>query len=419
MGKYTLIRKIGEGATGQVYFSLDTFTGQEVAIKVVDKSILNDPEFNEECHKQFKNEASLAGRLAHPHIVTILEASISEDSGYIVMEYVAGGNLSRYTRRDSLLPVENVLQIIFKCCGALDYAYRQGIIHRDIKPANILMPSSTEIKITDFGAAVFHTAQVTQKVVMGSPYYMSLEQIRGNRLTCFSDMYALGVVAYELLTGTLPFDGGSLIELFDEIANKTPLPPSAHLPELPPELDRIILKMIARRPEDRYPNWADLALEIAGIGRFSKFHQGIPDSDKFGALRAMKNLGEFSEPEIWELVQASKWTNIPARTVILRENEPGHSLYLLASGQIKVIKQGRLLNIIQAGEYFGEMAYILRGSKRRATLEALSDLVVAEFPFEALENLSDGCRLQLANSMLVTMSERLSLADDRIAQMHG
>jgi len=419
LGKYELTRQIGKGATGKVYHALDTFSGQEVAVKLVDQAVLTDPGFDEECRKQFLNEASLAGRLAHPHVVTILEASITEDAGYVVMEYVPGGSLVRHTNSDTLLPIESVLQIIFKCCGALDYAFRQGIIHRDIKPANILIVSGTNVKIADFGAAVFYQAQITQKVTVGSPYYMSLEQISGKRLTHLSDMYSLGVVAYELLTGVLPFQAPTLLKLFDAIARKDAVPPSTHRPELPAELDKFILRMIARNPDDRYSNWAELALEIAEIGRFSKFRQGIPDSEKFSMLRTKNGLRELSDPDIWELVQASKWVKFPAHTIILREDEPGHSMYILASGQMKVTKQGRLLNVIKAGEYFGEMAYIQLGTSRRATLAALSDVIVAEFPFQALEELSPGCKLRFANTLLQSLTDRLALADDRIVRMHG
>ncbi len=419
LGKYELTRQIGEGATGKVYHALDTFSGQEVAVKLVDQAVLNAPGFDVECRNQFLNEASLAGRLAHPHVVTILEASVTEDAGYVVMEYVSGGNLAQHTKPGALLPIENVLQIIFKCCGALDYAFRQDVIHRDIKPANIMVVSGTNVKIADFGASVFYQAQATQKVTVGSPYYMSLEQISGHRLTHLSDMYSLGIVAYELLTGALPFQAPTMIKLFDAIAKKDAVPPSAHRPELPAELDKIILRMIARNPDDRYANWADLALEIAEIGQFSKFRQGIPDSEKFSMLRTKNGLRELSDPDVWELVQASNWAKFPARTVILREDEPGLSMYILASGQMKVTKQGRLLNVIKAGEYFGEMAYIQRGTNRQATLEALSDVVVAEFPFQALEDLSPGCELRFTKTLLRSMTDRLALAGDRIVRMHG
>ena len=419
LGKYELIRQIGEGATGKVYYALDTFAGREVAVKLIDRDVLADAEFNEECRRQFLNEASLAGRLAHPHIVAILEASVTEDTGYVVMEYVPEGNLSRYTFTDSLLPVGNVFQIVFKCCGALDYAFRYGIIHRDIKPANIMVASGTNVKIADFGAAVFYQTQVTQKVTVGTPSYMSPEQLGGHRLTHLSDMYSLGIVAYELLTGMLPFQGGDMLELFDAITRKDVLPPSAHRPGLPAKIDRMVMRMIARNPDDRYPSWANLALEIAETGRFSKFQQELSDSEKFNLLRTSGTLREFSDPEIWELVQASVWNRHPARTIILREDEPGQSMYFLASGQMKVTKHSRLLNVIKAGEYFGEMAYIRRGTGRQATLESLSDAVVAEFPFAALERLSPGCESRFTRTLLLSMTERLMLAGDRIVRMHG
>jgi serine/threonine protein kinase len=419
LGKYELARQIGEGATGKVYYALDTFSGREVAVKLIDRDILADAEFNEECRRQFLNEASLAGRLAHPHIAAILEASVTEDCGYVVMEYVPEGNLSRYTYPDSLLPVSSVLQIVFKCCGALDYAFRHGVIHRDIKPANIMVVSGTDVKIADFGAAVFYQAQITQKVTVGTPSYMSPEQLGGRRLTHLSDMYSLGIVAYELLTGELPFRGRDLLELFDAITQKEAAPPGTLRPGLPAKLDRMVMRMIAKKPEDRYQSWADLALEIAETGRFRKFQQEFSDSDKFNILRNSDTLRAFSDPEIWELVRVGAWASHPARTVVLREDEPGQSMYFLASGQMKVTKQGRLLNVIKAGEYFGEMAYIRRGTERQATLESLSDVVTAEFPFAALEQLSPGCAARFTQTLLLSMTERLMLASDRIVRMHG
>jgi serine/threonine protein kinase len=411
--------QIGEGATGKVYLARDTFAQREVAVKIIDQATLADPEFNEERLTQFITEISLAGKLAHPHIVTILEASITDDTGYIAMEYVPGGNLSRYTQADKLLPINSVLEIIFKCCGALDYAYRQGIIHRDIKPENLMLHAGNEIKIADFGSSVFYQAQVTQKVIVGSPSYMSLEQISGNRLSYASDMYSLGVVAYQLLTGTLPFRSKNITGLFELIAAQDPQPPSALRSEITPQLERIILRMIARQPQDRYANWADLALEIAAAGRFSTYHQPIADSDKYTLLRDKNELQGFSDPDIWELVQASQWSRVPAHKVILQEDGCGESMFILASGSIKVTKNGRLLNVIKPGEHFGEMAYIQRGSARQATLEAMSDSIIAEFSFAAIEKLSKACQLSLAKILLHSMTDRVVLSGNRIAQMRG
>ena len=411
--------QIGQGGTGKVYLAHDTFSHREVAVKVIDEATLNDPEFNEESLKQFINEISLAGKLHHPHIATILEASITDDAGYVAMEYIPGGNLVRYTSPGSLLPIESVLQLVFKCCGALDYAYRQGIIHRDIKPENLMLVAGTEVKIADFGASIFYKGQVTQKVVVGTPSYMSLEQISGHRLTHASDMYSLGVVAYQLLTGVLPFRAKNIAELFEAIAKNDPARPSSHRAEIPAELDRVIMRMIAKKPEERYDTWAELALEIAETGRFSSLLQPIADSDKFTLLREKNELGEFSDPEIWELVHASEWSRIQAHTVLLREDESGYSMYILASGSLKVTKNGRLLNVIKPGEHFGEMAYIKRGTKRHATLEAMSDSIIAQFSFEALDRLSNECQLHLAKVLLQSMTDRVALSGDRIARMHG
>jgi serine/threonine protein kinase len=419
LGKYELDKQIGIGATGKVYHAQDTFSGGEVAVKIIDVAVLHDPEFTEACRKQFLNEAALAGRLVHPHVVTILEASVTDDFGYIVMEYVPGGNLVRHTYHDNLLSIVDVLQIIYKCCSALDYAYGQGIVHRDIKPANIMIVSGTNVKIADFGTAVFYKEQIAQAVTTGTPSYMSLEHLKGDQVSHLSDMYSLGVVAYELLTGQLPFEGDTMVALFDAIANKKVLPPSERRLEIPGVLDEIILRMMARDPGDRYPTWEALEAEIAKLGRFGTSPQEITDSEKFGLLRAMHGLRDFPDPEIWELIHASTWSRLPAHSVIVREDEAGKSMFILASGSMSVTKKSHLLNVIKQGEFFGEMAYIQRGSNRQATLLAVSDVVVAEFTFEALENLGASCELHFVNSLLRSMTGRLALADERIVRMYG
>src|SRR5918994_5145563 len=194
VGKYDVQKLLGKGATGTVYLAKDTFTGKEVALKTIEPEVFRDPEFGKVHRSQFLNEASLAGKLRHPYIVNILDAVVGEDSGYIAMELVTGGDLSKHATSGKLLPVHEVLQAGFKCCGALEYASNQGIVHRDIKPANIMIASGTEIKISDFGAAVLKKSQTVQTAALGSPYYMSPEQIEGKNLSFHSDMYSLGVV---------------------------------------------------------------------------------------------------------------------------------------------------------------------------------------------------------------------------------
>src|SRR5512140_3293608 len=183
LGKYELKSQLGKGSSGTVYRALDTFSGDEVAVKIIDPAVFRDPENGAVLRRQFLKEASLAGKLTHPHIASILDAVVTDDAGYIVMEYVPGENLTRHASADHLLSPDDAVQVVFKCCGALDFAFRQGVIHRDIKPANIMIVEGNDVKITDFGAAFLHSRDATQSVNIGSPAYMSPEQINAKPLT--------------------------------------------------------------------------------------------------------------------------------------------------------------------------------------------------------------------------------------------
>ena len=416
LGKYELRRPLGSGASGVVYRALDTFSGTEVALKVFERDVLVGTERIERAREQFMNEAALVGRLAHPHIVAIYEAVLQEDSGYVAMEYVDGGNLLRFTRQEGLLPVGDAVQIGFKSCSALDYAFREGIIHRDIKPANILISSGTHIKLADFGAALLKASEQPGQLIVGTPGYMSPEQMMGKPLTHHSDMYAMGVVLYELLTGRRPFVAPTKKEVFYKMVTETPDPPSRYRSEVPARLDEIVLKVIHRTPELRYSTWAELALDLAQVGKLSVYHREIGDSEKFGMLKKSDLFGLLNDAHLWELVHSSRWTRLPPRSTVLQEDEAGKSMYLLGMGELKVTKRGRLLNILKAGECFGEMAFIQGTATRHATVESMTDALIAEFDVVALASLSEGCRLQIAHGMLRTLADRLALANNRISQ---
>ncbi len=420
VGKYELKGLLGSGASGSVYLGVDTFSKAEVAVKVINPEVFREPEFGEVLRAQFLNEASLAGKLNHPHIVAILDAVVTEDAGHIAMEYVPGGNLSKFTSAENLMPVEDAIQVGFKCCGALDYAFREGIVHRDIKPANIMVVEGTEVKIADFGAAYLHRkADASQTANIGTPMYMSPEQISGEPLTHHSDMYCLGVMLYELLTGRRPHDAKSITDLVQKVMVETPKAPTAVRPSLAPELDAVVLTAMRKKPQDRHQSWADFALELAKIGRLSSSQKTIPDSEKFEALKRVEMLASLNDPEIWELVKAGRWIRLPAQSAIIRENDPHQNLYFLAKGDIKVTKQGRLLNIIGPGEFFGEMSYIRGGElPRQATVESLTELVLAEFESKTLERLSDRCQLRFMRALVRNLVDRLALADTRIVQAH-
>jgi len=417
IGKYDIRRQLGKGATGTVYLAVDTFSGKEVALKVIEPEVFRDPEFGTVYRSQFLNEASLAGKLRHPHIVAILDAVVLEDSGHIAMEVVSGGDLSQHVSADTLLPVADVLQIGFKCCGALAYAFNEGIVHRDIKPANIMIEQGTDVKIADFGAALLRKAHSVQTASIGSPYYMSPEQLEDLPLTHHSDMYCLGVVLYELLTGQRPFTADSLEMLVQKILHQDPAPPSSLRAALPKEIDRVVLRAMGKKPQFRYETWAEFALELSNVGKLMLPSDAIMDSEKYVALKRVDMLAQLSDSELWELTHAGRWTRAAAKQAIIRENEPGQSFFFLAQGQVKVTLEGRLLNTISEGESFGEMAYIRGGEMpRHATVEAMTGILLAEFEPQALARMSLGAQLQLTRALVRNLVDRLDLANARLAK---
>jgi serine/threonine protein kinase len=419
IGKYQVIRKLGEGATSEVHLCLDPFANRQVAIKVVFPDSLADVENRKLFRKLFINEASLAGKLEHPHIVQIYDAVVDEGLSYVVMEFVDGGTLEPHCVPSALLPVDKIVQIIFKCTRALDFANDAGVIHRDIKPANILLHGDTDIKISDFGSAIITTSKVTQISGIGSPAYMSPQQIKEHPLTLQTDIYSLGVVTYQLLTGRLPFEASNNFSMMYQITNVEPQPPSSLRPEIPPALDRIVRKAMQKELEQRYQNWDDFSYDLAEVFRNEEREHKtdeFADSEKFSNLRDLPFFANFTEAELWEVMRISSWEYCKPGKLLMREGEAGEFFCLLAAGEVKVIKQGKLLNILNTGECFGEMAYISRanGSVRSADVVTLSDARLITIRSEDLDRASDVCRHKFDRAFLAILVERLSLSNTRL-----
>lgn len=418
IGKYEVIRELGQGATSTVYLAADAFGNRDVAIKLIDPDALKDPHAGKFYRKQLTAEAALAGKLVHPHIVAIYDAVLAEDTGYIVMEYVGGGTLEKFTAGDNLLRINRVLEIGFKCCRALEFAQRHGIIHRDIKPANILLTPIGDIKISDFGSALLPKADSTQVTGIGSPGYMSPEQVEERSLTHHSDVYSLGVVLYQLLTGRLPFAAGSQASMIYQIINLDPPRPRDLRAELPEELERIVLKAMQKRPEARYANWDDFASELAAVGNIDDTQRKISDTEKFSTLKALSFFKEFSDVELWEVTRISVWTRHGPGTVLIQEGAPGISFYILGSGEVKVTKEGGLLNTLGAGDPFGEMAYLGRPvTLRTASVETVTDVTAIKIDAAALDAASDNCQLAFNRAFLRILVERLSSASSRLTRL--
>ena len=419
IGKYEVVRELGSGATSTVYLAIDPFSGQQVAVKLFDLGILHDPSRAKVFRKLLMTEASLAGKLSHPHIAKILDAEMENDVNYVVMEYVEGSTLEQYAAVDRLLPFGRLAEIAYKCCKALEYAQQQGVIHRDIKPANILLSGEDDIKISDFGAAALLNDQSTQVTGVGSPAYMSPEQIREGRLTHQTDIYSLGVVLYKLLTGKLPFEASNNSSMIYHIINIEPPPPSTFRPELPQAMDDIVRRAMAKDTAQRYQTWDEFANDLAGFSA-----QAVPgkseilDTEKFDTLRGLVFFKNFSDVELWEVLRLSLWRKVPESEYILRDGESGRSFYILAQGVVRVMKEGRLLSLLRSGDCFGEMAHLLERDFRRSTdVIAKADVVLIEIDPDALEHATPGCRFQFSDAFLRMLVRRLSVANTRLSHL--
>jgi hypothetical protein len=261
LGRYQLLKKIGRGAMGLVYLGRDPKINRKVAIKTMDLAEEFEIDDIEEVRERFLLEAETAGGLSHPDIVTIYDAGEENNVAYIAMELLRGRHLSDHTKPSRLLPATTVLKLISRAARALDYAHQHNVVHRDIKPANIMYDSGTDsLKLTDFGIArLMDVSRTRTGIVLGTPSFMSPEQLEGKNVKGHTDLFALGVSLYQLLTGHLPFRGNSMTELMFVIANEPHKPVTSIRADLPSSIDAVMDKALAKNPGDRFATGIEMA----------------------------------------------------------------------------------------------------------------------------------------------------------------
>ena len=419
IGKYDILSELGQGASAVVYLAEDPFNDRKVAVKVAKKDLEMGEEEAKRFEKLFLNEASLAGKLNHPNIVGVFDADVEGDQQYIVMEYVAGGSLKKFCTEANLLPVRQAVLAIFKMCRALDYAFQNGVIHRDIKPANVLLSERDEIKISDFGTAKISHAEHTQiDGFLGSPAYMSPEQINEEQPSVQSDIYSMGVVMYELLTGKLPFRAENSVSMINKILNEDPVPIETLRPDLPEALVEIVKKAMHKDPKVRYANWFQMASELANtFPQLERYSHEISSTEKFNKLRSLPFFREFRDAELWEVLRAAVWEQHARDENLLLEGEIGQAFFIIVSGQVKVVKDGKLLNVLKEGDCFGEMAYLSGDRARRsASIISVSEVQLLKIAAAQLDALTEGCQLRFNREFLRTLIERLTWTSSVLAQ---
>lgn len=419
IGKYQIVKEIGRGATSTVYLARDPFNDQHVALKLFDPKVLKNRESGNAFRKLLQTEASLAGKLSHPHIVRVFDAVLDADENYMVMEYVEGDTLEQYGEIEQLLSLNRIAEIGYKCCKALEYAQHQGVIHRDIKPANILLCGDSDIKISDFGAALLENQQATQVTGVGSPAYMSPEQIEDGVLSHQTDIYSLGVTLYRLLTGRQPFEAANNYSMIYQVLNVAPPLPSTFRTDLPPVFDSIVQRAMCKDTALRYQTWDEFASDLSTfLNDSTQQEEEIFDTKKFNTVRALAFFQDFNDVELWEVLRISEWHRINADESIIDEGEEGFSFFILAQGSVRIVKQGRTLDVLHPGNCFGEMTHHSEQGTRRSTdVIAKTEVIVIEIDPTVLALSSNNCRLRFSEAFIRILVKRLSASNTRVVRL--
>lgn len=422
IGKYSITGVAGKGAMGIVYIGHDPYVDRKVAIKVSLNAdvgeIQLDDTLSDDNHRQFFNEAKAAGILDHPNIIKVYEAGDANGQDYIAIEFVEEADTLRsFRKEDKLLPVRQLLHYIRQCADALDYAHSQGITHRDVKPANLLLTTGGDIKIADFGIAVRKTSDKTATTKgFGSPLYMSPEQASGAKISAHTDMFSLGVVLYELLTGVHPFQANTMPALFKNIVSESPRPLSHYRDGLPEALEMIVARALQKEPEDRYKNCAELAKALSEVElELETFGEDLTDEHKLEILAKLKFFNDFSEEEVEEILDEGEWEVYTSGTQILAEGDKDKAFYVITSGNASVSRLNKEIASLEEGDCFGEMAWLL-GGKRSATVTAITKTIVLKLDEPLAEWASLSCQMRINKTIQKVLMDRLNETSQRYAR---
>jgi serine/threonine protein kinase len=417
LGRYHVLGIAGRGNMGVVYTGYDPYLDQDVAIKVCTVPG-HSADADSVARKLFYNEAHTAGALDHPNILKILDAGEHADQLYIVMEYVDGGQtLERNCVASKLLAPRTVAEVGYTCAKALDYAHRQGIIHRDIKSTNILFTADGNLKIGDFGIAQHAFAETIQvQGIVGTPHYMSPEQVRQDKLNGQTDLYSLGVLMFQLLTGRFPFSGDNISNLLYNVCHREPAPLRTLRSGLPEPLCHVVEWAMQKDRNKRYATGRELASDLAAIFAELEMPADADNEDeRFRLTRPLRFFCEFSDQELWEILRASRWESYEPGEEIVAEGNLDMSFFVIVSGEVAVMKRAQTLGVLRDGDCFGEMGY-LGGSKRTASIRAARCVSLMKISAAVMEQASTACQLRFNKAFVRVLVERLSRTSDNLSQ---
>ncbi len=415
IGKYQILAELGRGGLGTVYHAHDHYAKRDVAIRLLKPTSFSHDEQRQKFNQVFLTATAIVGKLIHPHIVSIFDAVVDAGQNYIVMELVQGTSLEAHIEIDHLLSIQTVMQYMFKCCAALDFASGQGLIHTDLKPVNIMYTKQGEVKIADFGNALIAEGDYMEAADL--PAYLSPEQANKGHITHQADIYSLGVVMFRLLTGRLPFNADENFSYVDKVLHQAPLNIRELRPEIPEKLAAIVHRMMEKNLANRYYAWADVATDLAAcVALVDNETRIIADSEKFNALKKLPFFTDFSDVQLWEVLRISEWAKFLTGKTLVKEGDHGTSFFLLIKGKVNVIKKGKMLISLDKGDCFGEMAYIDKSkAERSASIISAMPVMLMKIKAEVLEQSSEQLQLRFNRAFLKALVHRLALANSNIA----
>ncbi|KQV50548.1 serine/threonine protein kinase [Pelomonas sp. Root1217] len=427
IGRYQVLKRLGEGATSDVFLARDPFQDKDVAIKRMRAwAPPPDAPASDFSNRFFSAEAALAGRLHHPNVVAIVDAVSEEAAPYLVMEYVPGVTLKHFCRSDRLLPLDQIVELGFKCAMALSYVYRQGVIHRDVKPANLLAVLDAggqvvDVKVSDFGSALNLLADSTQIHRVGSLAYMPPEQIEGGDVDCRADIYALGAVLYHLISGRPPFDAPHQMALMHQIYHQPPLPLMGQRQGVTEGLDAVVLRALAKNPHERFADWEGFAQALSALVASQQVPLNrlgeVRDSERFNLLRSLEFFADFGDVQLWEVVRRARWKRYPVGHALFRRGQEGNSFHIIAQGEVQVFRDGRLVASLGQGTSVGEMAYLAPNPDLRrhsADIRVSQECTTICFTPESVGQLSPECQHRFDRGFIRVLVRRLHAAHEAL-----
>jgi hypothetical protein len=420
IGSYVLLEEIGRGSMGRVWRARGLGATHDVAVKISEQPDSDTERGERRRRKLFFNEVKAAEMLSHPNIVSTVDAGVDAGRRYIVMELISGARtLADFAVKKKLLPVGNVLEIMRQCAEAFDYAHSMGVVHRDIKPTNIMIDESGTVKITDFGVALIDRADVDETQVMGrigSPRYMSPEQLLGGEVTNQSDIYSLGVVTYELLTGVSPFAGKHVAEIARKVLKEAHVPIRERNPDVPEQLAAVIDRTLKKHPAGRYSTAMELAADLQLIQEDLEFTDlRRTDTHAVEALEQLGSFHGFATAEVQELLAVASWEEYARGETVAVEGLGDAAAGILVSGKVYVMCGDSRVARLGPGTSFGDFGLVESGESG-ATIKAAEQTTVLRIGASQAAGLSPGCARCLYRLLATGYAARLQQIQRRIVR---